>query len=250
MEMDLFWIAIQSSFILGLIHGVNPCGHSWVVLAPFVAGSKEPKKVTLYTISFVMGTTIACLIIGATLGMVSTSLPPIVARWLEYGVATTIIILGLILIVKPHLLHSHDHDDDSHDHHHEHEHKQEHNNHTHSKIRNIKSDSTNNYKKKSRFKAGVLGLFGIGFVNMIIPCPTLAIMYSYAIESKSVVTSLWVFLTYALSTGLSIGFVIFSIYKITTMMQKLQKSWIEGAVMRTAGVLTVAFGLISLFVKS
>ncbi len=30
---SLFLIALQSSLFLGLIHGINPCGHSWIVLA-------------------------------------------------------------------------------------------------------------------------------------------------------------------------------------------------------------------------
>ena len=40
MEPDhLFWLPPQSSFALGLIHGINPCGRSWLVPAPFVAGT-------------------------------------------------------------------------------------------------------------------------------------------------------------------------------------------------------------------
>lgn len=42
MELNnLFWVTFQSSIILGLVHGVNPCGHSWLVLAHFVVGQKK-----------------------------------------------------------------------------------------------------------------------------------------------------------------------------------------------------------------
>ena len=60
MEMEtLFLAALQSSFVLGLIHGVNPCGHSWLVLAPFVTGEKRGGRVALLTAAFVGGTAVA-----------------------------------------------------------------------------------------------------------------------------------------------------------------------------------------------
>jgi nickel/cobalt exporter len=244
MEDSIFLLALKSSFILGLIHGVNPCGHSWLVLAPFTAGSKNPFKVTSYTVSFILGTTLACLAIGATLGMLSTQIPASVSVFLENTITVTIIILGIILIIKPHMLHSHDHEH-NHDHDHEHNHDHDHEHH-HS---HDHSHSHCHCKPDKKVKKGVIGLFVIGFVNMIIPCPTLAIMYSYAIESSSVYTSTAVFASYALSTGISIAAVIFAIYKVTSLMQKLQKPWIESAVMRSAGALTIVFGVITLFVE-
>ena len=57
MEIEtLLFAAIQSSFLLGLLHGVNPCGHSWLVLAPFVSGEKKGSRVTLLTTMFLGGT--------------------------------------------------------------------------------------------------------------------------------------------------------------------------------------------------
>ena len=69
MEVETLLVAaIQSSFMLGLIHGINPCGHSWLVLAPFVSAEKNGQKVTLLTVSFLAGTALACLLLGASLG--------------------------------------------------------------------------------------------------------------------------------------------------------------------------------------
>lgn len=239
MENTVFLLALKSSFVLGLIHGVNPCGHSWIVLAPFVTGSKNPVKVIIYTTAFILGTAATCVLLGVTLGMISTQIPESVSRFLEYGIAATIIILGVILIVKPHLLHSHDHDDHHHHHDHGHDHGHDHEHH----------HEHTHCKRQAGLNKGAVGLFVIGFVNMIIPCPTLAIMYSYAIDSSSIYTSTAVFLSYAISTGISIAAVIFAIYKTTSLMQKLQKPWVESAVMRSAGVLTIVFGVISIFVE-
>lgn len=82
---------------------------------------------------------------------------------------------------------------------------------------------------------------------MIVPCPTVAIMYSYALDSESAFKSVSVFASYALGTAIALAGVIFAIYKITDMMRKLQKSWIEPAIMRTVGVLTIFFGAYSLY---
>ncbi|WP_026836456.1 winged helix DNA-binding protein [Limisalsivibrio acetivorans] len=51
---SLFQAVFQSSFILGIIHGINPCGHSWIVLAPFVAGNRNPGKVVHHTASLIV----------------------------------------------------------------------------------------------------------------------------------------------------------------------------------------------------
>lgn len=84
MEIDTFFLAaLQSSFLLGLIHGVNPCGHSWLVLAPFVTGEKNARRVIILTTSFVAGTAAACLVLGATLGTVSSLLPDSAGYWLD-----------------------------------------------------------------------------------------------------------------------------------------------------------------------
>jgi nickel/cobalt exporter len=35
-----FIVALQTSVVLGLLHGLSPCEHSWPILAPFAVGSK------------------------------------------------------------------------------------------------------------------------------------------------------------------------------------------------------------------
>ena len=47
-------------------------------------------------------------------------------------------------------------------------------------------------------------LFGIGFVNMIVPCPTAAVMYGYALNSGSTSSATLVFGTYAISTAIAL----------------------------------------------
>lgn len=230
---NLFLVALQSSLILGFVHGINPCGHSWLVLAPFVSGEKNGKRVSLLTLSFIFGTALACLAIGLTLGILSASFSPPVRFWADIVANGVIVVLGIILVLKPQLLHSHDHDD----HHCSADHAPGH--------CHVHGHGTQN--KLSNFsKITIMGLFSIGFVNMVIPCPTVAIMYSYAIESGNAFRSTMVFAMYALSTGIALGAVIYAIYKISSVARKLNQHWIEGAIMRGIGVLTIVFGTYSL----
>ena len=257
MEFDsIFWVALQSSLILGLVHGVNPCGHSWLVLAPFVYGEKRGRRVFALTAAFIAGTTLACLLIGLTLGSVSLAIPASFTLYVDLITFGILVSLGLILIFKPHLLHSHDHDhghDHSHGHHHDHhdhdhEHDHDHHHHDHDHDHHDHCACSRKEPAAPTAKAmTVWGLFSIGFVNMIVPCPTVALMYTYALDSGSVYKGTMVFAVYAVGTGIALAGVIYAIYKAASMVRTLTQEWVEPLVMRVAGVMTIAFGAYSLY---
>ncbi|WFS62767.1 sulfite exporter TauE/SafE family protein [Pseudodesulfovibrio thermohalotolerans] len=250
MQIDsIFQVALQSSVFLGLVHGINPCGHSWLVLAPFVYGEKRGGRVLSLTLSFITGTTLACLLIGLTLGSVSLAIPESFALYVDVATFAVLLVLGLILIVRPHLLHSHDHD---HDHNHDRDdhggHGHDHDHHHHDHDDRGRACSGRACMPSAR-SVTAWGLFAIGFVNMIVPCPTVALMYTYALDSGSVLKGTAVFAVYAVSTGLTLGAVIYAIYKAAGLMRALTRDWVEPAVMRAAGVMTIAFGAYSLYVS-
>ncbi|EGB15702.1 hypothetical protein DND132_2499 [Pseudodesulfovibrio mercurii] len=246
MQFDsIFWVALQSSVLLGLVHGVNPCGHSWLVLAPFVYGEKRGGRVLALTLAFVAGTTLACLLIGLTLGSVSLAIPESFTLYVDVATFAVLLALGLVLIFRPHLLHSHDHD---HDHDHDdHDHDgPDHDHHHHDHDHHGPACPGHGCLPAARSRT-VWGLFTIGFVNMIVPCPTVALMYTYALDSGSVFKGTAVFGVYAVATGLTLGAIIFAIYKAAGLMRTLTGAWIEPLVMRAAGVMTIAFGAYSLY---
>jgi len=252
MEFETILLAaIQSSFLLGLLHGINPCGHSWLILAPFVTGEKNGGRVALLTCAFLSGTALACLALGASIGAISKFVPLHMGTWIEIGTSVILIILGLLLIYNPHLLHNHDHDEhhchghgDEHDHHECEKHSHSHDSHAKrgffSKLHKLTKDT----------KALPFALFGIGFVNMIVPCPTAAIMYGYALNAGSAFTATLVFGTYAISTAIAVGGVIYLIFKATSMANSLQKEWIEPLVMRLSGVIIVFFSVYGIYQAS
>lgn len=311
---SVFLMALQSALVLGFIHGINPCGHSWLVLAPFVYGEKNGKRVFSLTSGFIFGTTLACLAIGISLGSISLALPDSVRSFVDIGTAVVLVILGVILIVKPGLLHSHDHDH-SHDHGHEHDHSHVHHHegccgnhepgdpnccsshhHKHEELQPIIAGTSavaavpvytlgkpvaeaapvqNKFKLGQKIstakkedahhhhahgcgcstsnkitKVTFWGLTAFGFLNMIVPCPTVAIMYTYGLDSGSVLKSTLVFLSYAIGTGIVLSGVIYAIFKATNALQALNKPWIEPLVMRTAGALTIVFAVYSYLVDT
>lgn len=245
MELETFlFAAIQSSFLLGLLHGVNPCGHSWLVLAPFVTGERNGGRVALLTIAFVSGTAFACLALGASLGAISQLVPVSMGIWIEAGTSIILIIFGILLVYNPHLLHHHN-DAHEHEHHHEHDHHgecaaQTHPHENKSALKNLQLLAKNRQMLP-------LALFGIGFVNMVIPCPTAAVMYGYALNAGSTLTATLVFGTYAISTAIAVGGVIFVIFKATNMANSLQKEWVEPLIMRLAGGVIIIFSVYGLY---
>ena len=235
MEVEtLLAAAIQSSFILGLIHGVNPCGHSWLVLAPFVSAEKSGKQVTVLTVAFLAGTALACLALGASLGAISMLIPLSAGMWVEGATSLILLIIGLLLLYDPHILHSHDHQHEDHHHGegdccgHSHHHDNE----------GLSVRLTRLMKNQ---RSMPIVLFGIGFINMIVPCPTAAVMYGYALNSGSTSSATLVFGTYAVSTAIAVGAVIYLIFRVTSMASSLQKDWVEPLVMRLAGLVIVIF---------
>ncbi len=241
MEFEtIFLVALQSSFFLGLIHGINPCGHSWLMLAPFVYGEKKGSRVFSLTSAFIIGTSLACLIIGFTLGSISLTIPASFEYFVDIATVCVLIGLGVILIVKPELLHSHEHD---HEHTHEHSHEHEH---SHSHVHSHDCQCGDHCEAKSAIRSVTFwGLFSIGFFNMIVPCPTVAIMYSYALDSGSVFKGTAVFASYAIGTGIALSSVIYAIYTAAGFVRTLEQGWVEPFVMKTAGVMTIAFGIYS-----
>lgn len=234
MELEtILFAAIQSSFLLGLLHGVNPCGHSWLVLAPFVTMEKNGSRVVLLTCAFLGGTVLACLALGASLGTISQLVPKSMGIWAEAGTSIILIALGLLLVYNPHLLHHHEH------------------NHNQCTAHSHSHEGRNIFKKLHHLtkdkKLLPYALFGIGFVNMIVPCPTAAIMYGYALNAGNTLTATLVFGTYAISTAIAVGGVIFIIFKVTGMASSLQKKWIEPLIMRLAGCVIVLFSVYGLY---
>jgi len=232
-----FVVALQASIMLGLLHGISPCGHSWPILAPFCITAKGMRKCINVWFFFCLGTTLACLLFGVIFGALGSFIPPSWDIYFGMGTAAILVILGIVVIFKPHWLHFEDEEEEE------------------ALKEVLDSDSTEKAiqftTNKRKFKHGIYwGMFSIGFVNMIIPCPTAGVMYTYALVSKSIPVGTVIFLAYALATSLVLLIITYSLGKATLFFKKLGQEKYEVLITRISGALIAAFGVYMIIVES
>ena len=230
-----FIVALQASIVLGLLHGISPCGHSWPMLAPFCITAKSMRKCINVWFFFCLGTTVACLVLGVIFGMLGSFIPPSWDIYFGVGTACILVVLGVVVIFKPHWLHFEDEEEEE--------------------VLKQSLDSAEQALQfttsKRRFKHGIYwGMFSLGFINMVIPCPTAAVMYTYALVAKSVPVGTTIFLAYALTTSLVLLIVTYSLGKATLFFKKLGQEKYEVLITRISGVFIAGFGLYMIIVES
>ena len=224
-----FVVALQASIMLGLLHGISPCGHSWPILAPFCITAKGMRKCINVWFFFCLGTTVACLLLGVVFGALGSFVPPSWDIYFGIGTAGILVLLGIVLIFRPHWLHFEDEEEEE--------------------VLKEVLDSESTEKalqfttNKRKFKHGIYwGMFSIGFVNMIIPCPTAGVMYTYALVSKSITVGTTIFLAYALATSVVLLVITYSLGKATLFFKKLGQEKYEVLLTRVSGALIAGSG--------
>ena len=230
-----FIVALQASIVLGLLHGISPCGHSWPMLAPFCITAKSMRKCINVWFFFCLGTTVACLVLGVIFGMLGSFIPPSWDIYFGIGTACILVVLGVVIIFKPHWLHFEDEEEEE----------------ALKKSLDSTEQALQFTTNKRRFKHGIYwGMFSIGFINMIIPCPTAAVMYTYALVAKSVPVGTTIFLAYALATSLVLLIITYSLGKATLFFKKLGQEKYEVLITRISGVFIAGFGVYMIIVES
>jgi nickel/cobalt exporter len=230
-----FIVALQASIVLGLLHGISPCGHSWPMLAPFCITAKSMRKCINVWFFFCLGTTVACLVLGVIFGMLGSFIPPSWDIYFGIGTACILVVLGVVIIFKPHWLHFEDEEEEE----------------ALKKSLDSTEQALQFTTNKRRFKHGIYwGMFSIGFINMIIPCPTAAVMYTYALVAKSVPVGTTIFLAYALATSLVLLIITYSLGKATLFFKKLGQEKYEVLITRISGAFIAGFGIYMIIVES
>ncbi len=230
-----FIVALQASIVLGLLHGISPCGHSWPMLAPFCITAKSMRKCINVWFFFCLGTTVACLVLGVIFGMLGSFIPPSWDIYFGIGTACILVVLGVVIIFKPHWLHFEDEEEEE----------------ALKKSLDSTEQALQFTTNKRRFKHGIYwGMFSIGFINMIIPCPTAAVMYTYALVAKSVPVGTTIFLAYALATSFVLLIITYSLGKATLFFKKLGQEKYEVLITRISGAFIAGFGVYMIIVES
>ncbi len=230
-----FIVALQASIMLGLLHGISPCGHSWPILAPFCITAKGMRKCINVWFFFCLGTTVACVILGVIFGALGSFIPRSWDIYFGMGTAGILVILGIVVIFKPHWLHFEGEEEEE----------------VLKGALNSTEQALQFTTNKRRFNHGIYwGMFSIGFINMIIPCPTAAVMYTYALVTKSIPVGTTIFLAYALATSLVLLIITYFLGKATLFFKKLGQEKYEVLITRVSGALIAAFGIYMVIVES
>jgi nickel/cobalt exporter len=184
---------------------------------------------------FCLGTTIACAFLGVIFGALGSIIPRSWDIYFGMGTAGILVILGIVVIFKPHWLHFEDEEEEE--------------------VLKGALNSTEQALKfttsKKRFKHGIYwGMFTLGFINMIIPCPTAAVMYTYALVAKSIPVGTTIFLAYALATSLVLLIITYFLGKATLFFKKLGQEKYEVLITRISGALIAGFGVYMVIVES
>jgi nickel/cobalt exporter len=230
-----FAVALQFSIMLGIIHGIIPCEHSWPLLVPFCITAQGMKKCIKVWFYFCAGTTSACALLGVVWGALGSIIPSGWNIYFGIGTAGILVILGIILILRPHWLHFEEEGEEE----------------TIKQAFEHSQQALERVTDKKRFKHGIYwGMFSIGFINMIMPCPTAGVMYTYALVSKSVFVGMTIFFAYALSTSLVLLIITYFLGKATFFFKNLGREKYEVLLTRISGALIAAFGMYMMVVES
>jgi len=181
---------------------------------------------------FCLGIAAACIVLGAVLGTLGSIIPTSLSIYMGAATSAILILLGLILLFKPTLLHFHD---EEHDHDHEH---------------HDTFSAQKEQLKKTKFKHGIYwGMFSLGFVNMIVPCPISAVMYTYALIARSFWYGTAIFFAYAVATTIVLMFMAFLLVKASQLMKRFGSEKNEILITRISGALIAAFGVYMVLIQ-
>jgi nickel/cobalt transporter (NicO) family protein len=213
---------IVASFIAavsaGLLHGLTPHGHSWLVLLPIALGPGVTRqRMARFAVAYSLGMLATAVVIGAALGAVSQFIPESWHEWMVFGVAGLLIILGLTALIRPLNVH---HAID------------------HLCYEHCDADHT-----PPKLRSGSLWVvFSLGVMSMLVPCPSVAGIYAAFALTQTWYWGATVFGVYALCTGLTITIVAITIVSAKTVLQSLAKKNNRLLIWRLNGIIFVLVG--------
>jgi len=84
---------------------------------------------------------------------------------------------------------------------------------------------------------------------MMVPCPTTAVMFTYALVAKDAWQGMVIFLSYALATTIVLFIITYFMAKASLFLKKLGQEKHEILITRASGILIAAFGIYMVLVQ-
>lgn len=220
---------ILSCALYGVIHSAVPCAHSWPMLIPFAAPGAHGFRAAVL---FGAGMIATGIVVGFLLGFVFDLVSAQGFTRAEEVVGVILIGLGVLLVVYPKAVHSaHVHGGGG-------------------KVDDIScSHATHAPRRLLRFGPGI-GLVLLGGFNLVLPCVTSAPAYalaSAAALSGGVLASVALMGTFSFAAAITMGIILKLVTKSLSILNRLDSSRVNGAIIRVSGLLLIYLGLSLVF---
>lgn len=221
----MFWVdgttpagGMVLAALWGILHGVTPHGHSWLVLLPFMLGGANVRLMVRVAAAYGLGMVFAAAGTGALLGIVSSRIPEGWHNGVETAVGVLLVASGLIFIIKPLSAHH--------------------------AVDHLCSEHCHSGEEKALLRTGTFGaMFLLGMAGISMPCPTNIPVYALPVASGSPLMGALVFITYALTTSLTILGIAVATVRARTVVEALDRRGTRQAIWRISGVIVLAAGL-------
>ncbi len=210
---------VISMILWGVLHGLTPHGHSWLVLLPFALGGIGKRGMLRMSLAYSFGIILTAAVTGALLGWLSSHIPNAWHANVELGIGLLLLAVGLSFLFKPLSIHH--------------------------AIDHICSEECASGEEKKLVRTGTTGaMFMLGVMSMLIPCPTILPVYTLLVVTHSAAKGVIMFTIYALATALAINLVAVSMVHARGLVTALdQKSGYRLLVLRLSGILVLAIAL-------
>jgi cytochrome c biogenesis protein CcdA len=210
-------VPLLGAILWGILHGLTPHGHSWLVLLPFALGGVDARGMLRLALAYGLGMLLVAVAVGALLGTLARAVPEAWHHGIEIGVGGVLVLMGLVFMFRPASVH----------------HTAEH----------LCDEHCHSDKEQKLVRSGTAwGLFVVGITSMLIPCPTNGWLYLQSAALGSPVTGALLFITYALATSVTIAVVAVMMAKSRALLAPLEARDTRMRIMRISGLIILLTG--------
>lgn len=204
---------LLGAMVWGVLHGLTPHGHSWLVFLPFALGGMQTRGMLRMALAYCAGMVVTAAATGALLGLLASIIPHAWHQRIELGVGVLLLLIGLVFIMRPLSVHH--------------------------AIDHICKEDCQSGEERALLRAGTMGaMFMLGVMSMLVPCPTNIPMYAaLTAGSRSSLMGASLFTVYALFTSASIIFVAVAMVRARTLVETIERRGYRAIIWRISGII-------------
>lgn len=205
------------AILWGILHGLTPHGHSWLVLLPFALGGVNARGMLRLAAAYGLGMIVVAAATGAALGALAQVVPESWHQGVEIGIGVMLTVMGLAFVIRPDSVH----------------HAMDH----------ICSEHCHSTGEQKLLRSGTMtGLFLMGVLSMLVPCPTNYWLYGQSFVTRSPLEGALIFVTYAVSTSITVAVVARVMVTSRAMLAPLERKGNRLLILRVSGLIVLLAG--------